>query len=315
MSNPNYTLEIVSQNPDSKNRNFKKYQIEGIESIGVEKNEPFEIRFKNNTWQKVQVKLSLDGTDILTGEPATTEATKDMWVVNGYDTLTIKAWPETHNGGAQFVFTSANNSVAVHTHGDLSSRGIIAAAVFVEGHVEPLKYNPPTVINHHHHHYPKYYDYWWTNFPIYGGGGTYTSNVVPTIKGISYNNSNSIRSQSIYMNDTSSSDVSMSCDNTSTKISDSNLDELVAVGAGQYVNQKITYVQGLIKPQFTETVRVRYLAWNELVTKLKEHNVAHSHASGFPGDKKQNIMSLGSTPRIGESLQKTIASEPQYSRF
>ena len=47
------------------------------------------------------------------------------------NTLSLKAWPENSKSGASFVFTSAQNSVALHTHGDLSSRGIIAAAVFV----------------------------------------------------------------------------------------------------------------------------------------------------------------------------------------
>src|ERR1700690_45680 len=97
MSNPNYTLEIISHHPEFKNRNLKKYLVEGIETVGAWGNEPFEIRFKNNTYQKIQVKLSVDGTNILTGEPATTEVSKNMWVVNGYGTLNLKAWPENHN--------------------------------------------------------------------------------------------------------------------------------------------------------------------------------------------------------------------------
>jgi hypothetical protein len=66
------------------------------------------------------MKLSLDGTDILTGKPADTQVSKDMWVVDGMKSISLKAWPEDNNGGAAFIFTSANNSVAVHTHGDLS---------------------------------------------------------------------------------------------------------------------------------------------------------------------------------------------------
>ena len=145
MSNPNYTLEIVSHHDKFRNKPLRQYYVDGINTVGAWGDEPFEVRFRNNTWQKVQVKLSLDGTDILTGKPADTEVSKDMWVVNGNSTLSLKAWPEDHNGGAAFIFTSAEKSVAVHTHGDLSSRGIIAAAVFTEGHVEP----PPTVISYH----------------------------------------------------------------------------------------------------------------------------------------------------------------------
>jgi hypothetical protein len=89
----------------------------------------------------------------------------------------------------------------------------------------------------------------------------------------------------------------------------------VAIGAGQHVDQKITYVQGLNKPIFTETVRVRYLWWDDLVSKLKQNNVPAPHPSGFPGDKNQTMINLGSTPRIGEHTSTTKkVSEPVYLR-
>ena len=68
----NYSLEVISHHPTFKNKSLRKYYVDGIDTIGAWGDEPFEIVFKNNTWQKVQVKLSLDGTDILTGEPANT---------------------------------------------------------------------------------------------------------------------------------------------------------------------------------------------------------------------------------------------------
>ncbi len=314
MSNPNYTLEIVSHHPDFVNKNLRKYYVDGIETIGAWGNEPFEIRFKNNTWQKIQVKLSIDGTDILSGATATTEPTKDMWVVNGYGTLNVKAWPETSNGGAQFIFASADKSVAVHTHGDLSSRGIIAAAVYTEGHVEHIKYEPYKFDQHHHHHYYPvrrrsfYDDYYYGGSIIggmansgsttFGGGDTYSSGT------ITMNNTGNISD----------------CSYNSTDIGEASfgetksLESLVAVGAGQHVDQKITYVQGLIKPVLIETVRVRFLWWDDLVAKLRTNNVPSPHASGFPADK-QNIMSLGNTPRIGHkpSFSRSV-EEPVYNR-
>src|SRR5690606_36952116 len=154
---------------------LKKYNIEGIETVGAWGDEPFEIRFTNHTWQKIQVKISIDGTDVLTGKLANTEVNNDMWVVNGYGTLKLKAWPENNNGGAAFLFTSANDSVAIHTHGDLSHRGIIAAAVFVEGHVEPVRINYTPVIDHHHHHYyqrAKSSDYYYQTWIGGTTGGT-----------------------------------------------------------------------------------------------------------------------------------------------
>ena len=319
----NYTLEIISHHPKFESKALKKYYVDGIETVGAWGDEPFEIRFRNNTWQKVQVKLSVDGTDILTGKPATTEVSKDMWVVNPYGTLSLKAWPETNNGGASFVFTSANNSVAVHTHGDLSSRGIIAAAVFVEGHVEPVR------VDHHHHYH---YDYYKgitipTTSPIWiynnstntggtlgGSGGTYTSN---TINNIGENNcSFNAGTDSFSLCDAAPASASASDGRARRSVEKTkSLESLVAVGAGQHVDQKITYVEGLKKPTFAETVRVRYLWWDDLQEALRAHNVPAPHASGFPGDFNKRNIDLKCTPRLGSGQTVTAAPRPEYSRF
>lgn len=314
----NYTLDVISHHPKFDSKSLKKYYVDGIETVGAWGDEPFEICFKNNTWNKVQVKLSVDGTDVLSGKTATTDVDNNMWVVNGYGTLSLKAWPETNNGGAAFVFTSANNSVAIHTHGDLSSRGIIAAAVYVEGHVEPVRltWNPPTEV-HHHHHYrerQKSVDTWYG--PVWVGGyagingtfGGHTSNVIPA----SYNNSCTLNSDKIGASLNDGSATYDSCEIGESEPTRS-LESLVSVGAGQHVDQKITYVSGLIKPTLSETVRVRYMWYDDMVTKLKANTAAAPHPSGFPGDKSRGI-NLGKTPRIG-SFKRTEQPEVSYSRF
>lgn len=323
MSNTNYTLEVVSHHPKFNNKALRKYYVDGIETVGAWGDEPFEIRFKNNTWQKVQVKITLDGTDILTGKPGDTEVSKDMWVVNGYGTLTLKAWPEDNNGGAAFVFTSADKSVAVHTHGDLSSRGIIAAAVFTEGHVEPITYTP--AVHHYHHDGIRrckgmgggYYGAGeYSGGTIIGGGITYTSNTGGNIGG-------TLSSNTISLNNAAPAAASnYFCD--TREISDSDLSEgaasfdtLVSVGAGEHVDQKITYVTGLIKPVFTETVRVKYMWWDDLTEKLRTRTQAKPQPSGFPGDNDRKNIDLKCTPRIGEkhgSFRR--AEQPQvFDRF
>lgn len=310
----NYTLEIVSHHPKFNNKSMRKYYVDGIETVGAWGDEPFEIRFKNNSWQKVQVKLSLDGTDILTGKPADTQISKDMWVVNPYATLSLKAWPEDNNGGAAFVFTSANNSVAVHTHGDLSSRGIIAAAVFTEGHVEPIRINYPIVQeqHHHHHHYErrKSFDPYYVS-PTWAGGVTYTSNNTGGSLGgtlssntISLNNGPAAASADCYFNEVGESDSR-------------GLESLVSVGAGDHVDQKITYVTGLIKPIFTETVRVKYVWWDDLVSKLRTETAVQPQPSGFPGDRDRKNIDLKGTPRIGNKKGSfcRVEQEQSFARF
>jgi hypothetical protein len=330
MTQSSYSLEVISHHPSFKNKSLRKYYVDGIDTVGAWGDEPFEIKFTNHTWQKVQVKISLDGTDILSGVPATTDVDNNMWVVNGYGTMTLKAWPETNNGGAQFLFTSANNSVAVHTHGDLSARGIIAAAVFVEGHVEPIRLTPaPIVVREDHHHYHDYYrrnrDYW--TGPVWIGGGAFdgsilggsynsnVSNVIPTSSNAVFNNSNVLHSRSLGEMKCS---LNANDQNLGEAEVNDNLETLVAVGAGQHVDQKINYVAGLIKPAFTQTVRVRYMWWDDLVVKLRENNVPASHASGFPGDKKKININLGNTPRFGgyqkEAFPRSQPVAPVYTR-
>lgn len=123
----NYELNI-----QNKGKTYKQFNVEDDLFIGVGKNEEFEVVFKNNTSNNVQVRLSLDGTDLLTGKPASTSITGEMWYVAARDTLTLKAWPESSSGGAKFIFSDSKDSVAVHTHGNMSGRGIIAAAVYTE---------------------------------------------------------------------------------------------------------------------------------------------------------------------------------------
>lgn len=297
-----YSIDIISRHPQFLNKNLKKYNVDDIETVGAWGDEPFEIKFKNNTSNKIQVKISIDGTDVLTGEPASTDLRNGMWVVCGYGTLVLRAWPETNMGGASFIFTSADNSVALHTHGDLRHRGIIAAAIYEENYVEPIRIN--------HNYINNIFDYEFSS-PIggvvegVGGGGEYSS-------------FNEYLGDSRLSLDSSRSDNDFSiCHNSANTKSKENLKSLVSVGAGDYVNQKITYVSGLIEPKLAETVKVRYLWWDQLKEKLKDQNHTDAHPSGFPGDKEHKVMDLKSTPRIKSQKQKIkrFAQESAFSRF
>ena len=299
----NYSLNIVSRLKDFDGKSLKKYKVAGIDTIGAWGNEPFEIHFKNNTYQKIQVKLSMDGTDILSGEQATSEPTGKMWVVGPYENLVLKAWPESNNGGAGFVFTSGDKSVALHTHGDMSHRGIIAAAVFTEGHVEPVR------INHvHHHHYD-----WWTK-PYYLGGtfgdntGYYGSNS-GNYKGMS----SGTQTRGLTSSNSLSFNSCVDAIPAANSLSESDgLESLASVGAGSYVEQQITYTTGLIKPLLSETVRVKYVWWDDLVSALKKESATQAHPSGFPADKP--LMSLGSTPRQETNQTTARVQEQQFAR-
>jgi len=317
-----YTLEIISHHNDFRNKSLRQFYLDGINTIGVFGNESFEIKFKNKTYKKLQIKLTLDGTDILTGKKASLEPNEDMWVVNGYGELSVKAWPESHQGGAAFVFTHAENSVALHTHGDLSHKGIISAAVYEEGHVEPVRLN----INHNHYNYPFYNPYidrifnkpWYENDRIRitcdsssNDGRRSGNNVNMDLKNFGDCGENSLSKGTINTNYYSQDSVSKSSNN----IDNSVMLCSAAVGAGEYVPQQIINVQGLIKPVFKDIVRVRYLWWDLVKAKLAEQNKPAPHATGFPASNQQ-IMNLGSTPRLTSKKSAVRRSDPmEFSRL
>lgn len=273
-----YKLEIISRENSSKGKSFKQHKVDGIDTIGVYENEPFKIKFQNLTCQKVQVKVSVDGTDILTGDLASTSPCDgQMWVVQAYGTLELKAWPEDHNGGAEFLFGHTADSVASNTHGDLSAKGLIAVAVFEEG--SPDYYRPPPVVPY----WPPPQEQWFGDNDIkiewnrnsnidyqtkdarkcrIGGGGTYSSSSMPETK---------------------------CC------VDSLSLEEGPAVGAGDHVEQHINKTAGVRLPLFAGVVQVKYEWWTSLRSKLRAETPPPHKA--FPGDRGK-LIDLGSTPRL-----------------
>ncbi len=335
MSYTPYSLEIISQHSDSRGKALKKYAVDGIETVGAFGNEPFEILFTNNSSSKVQVKISLDGTDILTGDLANTEINKDMWVVAAFASLRLKAWPETNSAGAQFVFTTKTNSVSVHLHGDTSSRGVIAAAVFAENH-------KPVWLGNSGSSWSKYGDV--TKGGSYGGSMkrrslSGTDNRIGGQADYSLQNNTTTGSlDSLGLNETLCSDsVEVGAASAAPQMDYLNLDlersrdegclrgatksaertkSAAFVGAGSQVTQNITSAVGLIDPKFAQVVKVKYLWWEELEAKLHENLPLVATAedgSGFPGDRNKKIMSIGCTPRVvNEPVQPTPRTFSRY---
>lgn len=123
----------IESRADVNPKALRQYQIGGESVVGAHGNEPFAVRVRNPTGQRIEVKVSLDGTDVANGGEASADATGKRWIVEPYGNLVLAAWPEGNSGGAAFVFGQAAQSVAAHTHGNMSHQGVIAVAVFTEG--------------------------------------------------------------------------------------------------------------------------------------------------------------------------------------
>lgn len=298
-----YVLEIVGKNENGKT--FKEYKLDGHDKIGVHENEPFIIRFKNNTWKSVQVRISVDGTDVLTGNLAHTEPTPDgMWVVQGYKTMELSAWPETNEGGAEFIFGQTKNSVASNTHGNLSAKGLIAVAVFEEEVTKHMEFS-----NSYRFRYS------WDSKGIkdeticegitYGSSSgdyakpdsiTYDCNESDGLLGIN-------EGERFSYNNSEGTNCFIKCSNVNT---DAKRRGGPAVGAGSYVTQNITKTAGLVRPTLSCILQVKYEWWESLRSSLRKEY------SAFPGNKKEKFINLGKTPRMQRNPQ---TKHVEYSRF
>lgn len=265
-----YELEVVSLLKGSEQRVFQRHSVNGVETIGVDKGEPFFVRFKNNTNERVQVRLALDGTDVLSGtEALLTDKEGQFWMVGANSVLEVKAWPESNSGGSGFIFGEPGKGVAANTHKNTKNVGLISASVFVEGYAkyEPLdntsKYKPETIFLGGFGGggaaagggTGMAADYYVFNSDLAGasGGGTLTGAGAGAGAGNASFGSGVIRTSSL-----------------GGGVSSSKREEKIAVGAREFISQALSEVPSFSNPVYDETLTVNYEHWDTLVAKLNK---------------------------------------------
>ena len=76
----NYTLDIISHHPQFDGKTLRKYVVDGISTIGAWEEE-FSVVFRNNTAQKIETLISIDGINTTNGKLASTNTSDERWVV------------------------------------------------------------------------------------------------------------------------------------------------------------------------------------------------------------------------------------------
>lgn len=124
----------------------------------------YEIRLTNTSPNRRMAVVSVDGNNVITGDTAGVEGSG--YVLNAWQTVTIKGFLRGSSECARFTFSTAEGSYAAQTGRGTKNTGVIGVAVFDEK-VKPLVFQPPIVIKEVHHHYR----------PVYRGlqSQTYTS--------------------------------------------------------------------------------------------------------------------------------------------
>jgi hypothetical protein len=299
-----YTFSIVSQDKRHEGDEFRIFHVDGEEVIGVEEKEPFELRFRNNTSGRVQVRLSVDGTDVLSGQPASTKPTGQMFLVSPGETMKLKAWPESLQGGARFVFTTKERSVAVNTHGNTAGIGLIAAAVFADyDDYRYLSMQSPRILSRFQSN---------SNSPLRGGGLRRSrligadSRSLGTTKGGGPSGSSGTKAYYQGGGDPADFDVVLSAQSLDFAPGPASINNIaeasnMAVGAGEYTDQQLVKAAGLRRPVLDEVLQVRYLPWDKL-QKLVDRRVVE--ATAFPGDDKG--IDLSNVPRTKSTGRKNV---------
>lgn len=125
----------------------------------------YTIDIKNNSHTRALFIISVDGLDILSGNPAGPDS--NGYVLNPYQSLSIPGWKINNSEAAEFFFSRSRDSYVNAIGGSTANTGVIGAMIFSEYVVPaPTYYNP----NH------------WSNNPTW----TTTSQLYGTAIGSAY---------------------------------------------------------------------------------------------------------------------------------
>ncbi|MGE0872976.1 MAG: hypothetical protein AB7P03_30775 [Kofleriaceae bacterium] len=119
---------------DDDGRALPGYYAGGRALIVGEHGGRYTIVVHNETRARFEVVASVDGLDVIDGEPA--DPNRRGYVVDPYGTLMIEGFRTSDNAVAAFRFGRVAESYAAQTSGDRNA-GIIGLAVFAEAGAEP----------------------------------------------------------------------------------------------------------------------------------------------------------------------------------
>lgn len=109
--------------------------------VAGEDGQPYALRLTNVSGARVLVVLSVDGVNVVTGEPA--DPAQSGYVLAPYASADIDGWRKSMQEVAAFRFSAAGDSYAART-GRPFDLGVIGAAIFREAVVhEPSPLPPP----------------------------------------------------------------------------------------------------------------------------------------------------------------------------
>ncbi|MFL9583949.1 hypothetical protein [Stenotrophomonas sp. AB1(2024)] len=120
------TLSLVERD---RRLELPSYLHRGQYWVAGRQGQPYAVRLRNNSPERVLVVLSVDGLNVISGEVAAPDQTG--YVLDPWQSADITGWRKSRQEVAQFVFTAPGNSYADRT-GRPDNIGVIGVAVFNE---------------------------------------------------------------------------------------------------------------------------------------------------------------------------------------
>lgn len=120
-----YSIELT----DEHGRVLPTFSHEGRTYVLGARGDRYLVRVRNGSWQRAEVVVSVDGRDVLDGEPSA--FSKRGYLVEPYGEVTIDGFRLSDAAVAAFRFSSVGRSYAARM-GDARDVGVIGVAVFPE---------------------------------------------------------------------------------------------------------------------------------------------------------------------------------------
>lgn len=142
------SVEVLSQQRHQ--QQLPIFQKNGRWYVGGEHGQPYRLLLRNQSAGRLLVVASVDGVNVLNGEPAA--ADQPGYIIAPYGSLTIDGWRKSSDSVAEFVLTAPEDSYAERT-GQGGNTGILGFAVFEEAPPPPPppRFPPPAAIEEGYH--------------------------------------------------------------------------------------------------------------------------------------------------------------------
>lgn len=135
-----YEIEILVNG-----KPITEYAHKGNTYVEGRKGSEYSIRIRNNTNTRIVAITSVDGLNVLTGEPASSQ--DSGFVLNAYETIEVPGWKLNNAEGAKFTFSDPGGSYSVQAEQGDNNLGLIGLKVFKE---KPRYIGIPTPVIRHY---------------------------------------------------------------------------------------------------------------------------------------------------------------------